>query len=69
MGELTNAAERLPTIGDSDQWERVVEALLLLMAREIEAGTMRQADYTRKTQALAELRRAGRTQADYHAGA
>lgn len=60
MGEITSAAERLPTIGDADQWERAVEALLLLMAKEIEAGTMRRADHTRKTQALAEERRAGR---------
>lgn len=57
MGRLIADAERLPNIQDSDAWERAVEALLLDMARAVETGVMLQADYTRKTQALAEERR------------
>lgn len=57
MGSLVSAAEALPQITDSEDWERAVEALLLQMAETVETGVMLQADYTRKTQELADLRR------------
>jgi hypothetical protein len=57
MGTLVAAAEALPAITDSDEWERAVESLLRDMAEKIETGVMLQADYTKKTQELAEARR------------
>lgn len=57
MGKLVDAARKLPSIRDSDDWEQAVEALLIEMAEAVEGGVMRQADYTRKTQELAAHRR------------
>lgn len=57
MGELLDAAKRLASLRNADDWETAVEDLLVDMARAVDTGVMLQADYTRKTQALAAERR------------
>lgn len=52
IGTLMARARALSNIRDADAWERAVEALLL----ELAESAMLKADYTRKTQALAEER-------------
>lgn len=56
--DLLARIRRLRDLHEADDWEEAVEAILLKMAERLTKSEMLQADYTRKTQELADLRRA-----------